>query len=119
LQPAPQLAVPTLVLHGAADGVNEPQSSEGRQGYFTGRYERQLLDGVVISRRERRPTPWRPLCCASSSKLAELCAWVTESSFAAALNLRSRAVASKALSAFNDERGGRILFIPFALWCGT
>ena len=46
LRPAPQLAVPTLVLHGAADGVNEPQSSQGRQGYFTGRYERQLLDGV-------------------------------------------------------------------------
>ena len=46
LQPAPQLALPTLVLHGAADGVNEPQSSQGREAYFIGRYERQLLDGV-------------------------------------------------------------------------
>ena len=40
------LAVPTLVLHGGADGVNAPQTSEGRERYFLGRYERKVLPGV-------------------------------------------------------------------------
>ena len=46
LQPAPVLDVPTLVLHGAVDGVNPPASSEGKERYFRGRYERRLLAGV-------------------------------------------------------------------------
>ena len=46
LQPAPVLAVPTLVLHGAVDGVNPPASSAGKERYFSARYERRLLDGV-------------------------------------------------------------------------
>lgn len=40
------LAVPTLVLHGGADGVNAPETSEGRERYFQGRYERKVLPGV-------------------------------------------------------------------------
>lgn len=40
------LDVPTLVLHGGADGVNAPESSEGRERYFLGRYERKVLPGV-------------------------------------------------------------------------
>lgn len=46
LIPAPVLSVPTLVLHGGADTCNHPDSSKGREGYFRGRYEREVLDGV-------------------------------------------------------------------------
>ncbi|MCO8649437.1 alpha/beta hydrolase, partial [Burkholderia multivorans] len=46
LNPAPVLSVPTLVLHGGADTCNHPDSSAGRERFFSGRYERQLLDGV-------------------------------------------------------------------------
>ena len=46
LHPAPALAVPTLVLHGEADGVNPPATSAGKERYFGARYERQLLPGV-------------------------------------------------------------------------
>jgi pimeloyl-ACP methyl ester carboxylesterase len=46
LRPAPVLAVPTLVLHGGADLCNDPASSTGRERFFTGRYERVVLDGV-------------------------------------------------------------------------
>lgn len=46
LHPAPSLSVPTLILHGAADTCNHPDSSSGREGLFSGRYERRLLEGV-------------------------------------------------------------------------
>ena len=46
LNPAPVLSVPTLVLHGGADTCNHPDSSKGREAFFTGRYERQVLDGI-------------------------------------------------------------------------
>jgi pimeloyl-ACP methyl ester carboxylesterase len=46
LNPAPVLAVPTLLLHGAADGVNHPDTSLGKGAFFSGPYERQLLAGA-------------------------------------------------------------------------
>lgn len=46
LHPAPTLVVPTLVLHGGADTCNHPDSSKGREAFFTGGYERQVLNGV-------------------------------------------------------------------------
>ncbi|MGY2222511.1 alpha/beta fold hydrolase [Pseudomonas gingeri] len=46
LNPAPVLSVPTLVLHGGADSCNHPDSSKGREGYFSARYERVLIDGA-------------------------------------------------------------------------
>ena len=46
LHPAPVLDVPTLVLHGAADGANHPDTSLGREALFRGPYERRLLTGV-------------------------------------------------------------------------
>lgn len=46
LQPAPVLAVPTLVLHGEADTCNAPETSAGREALFSGPYHRQLLPGV-------------------------------------------------------------------------
>ena len=46
LHPAPVLNVPTLVLHGAADGVNHPDMSAGKEQYFRGAYQRKLIEGV-------------------------------------------------------------------------
>lgn len=46
LTQTPPMVVPTLVIHGAADRCNDPASSEGRNAYFKGRYERVLLGGV-------------------------------------------------------------------------
>ncbi|WP_321873111.1 alpha/beta fold hydrolase [Burkholderia ubonensis] len=46
LNPAPVLSVPTLVLHGGADTCNHPDNSAARERFFTGRYERVVLDGV-------------------------------------------------------------------------
>ena len=46
LNPAPVLDVPTLLLHGAADGVNHPDTSLGKEAFFEGVYKRQLLAGV-------------------------------------------------------------------------
>ncbi len=42
----PKITVPTVVLHGADDGVTLPASSEGQEHLFTDRYERHLLPGV-------------------------------------------------------------------------
>jgi pimeloyl-ACP methyl ester carboxylesterase len=46
LHPAPILSVPTLVLHGGADSCNHPDSSRGREAFFTARYERQELADI-------------------------------------------------------------------------
>lgn len=46
LYPAPVLSVPTLVLHGAADGANHPDTGLGSEALFRGPYERRLLAGV-------------------------------------------------------------------------
>jgi pimeloyl-ACP methyl ester carboxylesterase len=40
------LDVPTLLLHGGADGVNAPETSEGKSHYFLGRYERKVMPGI-------------------------------------------------------------------------
>ncbi len=42
----PLIAVPTICLHGAADGVSPPEDSEGHARHFTGPYERRVLPGV-------------------------------------------------------------------------
>ena len=44
--PAPRMRTPTLVLHGAADPVNLPAMSEGKEAFFAGRYERHLIAGA-------------------------------------------------------------------------
>ena len=46
LHPAPVLSVPTLMLHGEADGVTLPSSSANKERFFTGPYQRTLLPGV-------------------------------------------------------------------------
>jgi pimeloyl-ACP methyl ester carboxylesterase len=42
----PKIDVPTIVLHGAVDGVTPARTSESHQRHFTGRYERRVLDNV-------------------------------------------------------------------------
>ena len=46
LNPAPQVFVPTLVIHGGSDQCNDPSTSEGRNAHFKRRYEREVLDGI-------------------------------------------------------------------------
>ena len=42
----PPIAVPTVVLHGADDGVHVAASSEDHDRFFSGRYQRQVISGV-------------------------------------------------------------------------
>jgi len=48
----PPITVPTIVLHGACDGVGPPEQSERHARYFTARYERRLVPvaGHFLSR---------------------------------------------------------------------
>jgi pimeloyl-ACP methyl ester carboxylesterase len=46
LNPAPLLDVPTLVLHGADDRCNHPDSSAGKERWFSGPYRREVLEGI-------------------------------------------------------------------------
>jgi pimeloyl-ACP methyl ester carboxylesterase len=46
LNPAPVLDVPTLVLHGGADACNHPDSSAGKERWFSTIYLRKVLEGV-------------------------------------------------------------------------
>ena len=39
----PSISVPTIVLHGACDGVSPPQSSEQHARFFTGPYQRRVV----------------------------------------------------------------------------
>jgi len=39
----PPIAVPSVVLHGAADGVDRPENSEGASEHFTGPYRREVV----------------------------------------------------------------------------
>jgi pimeloyl-ACP methyl ester carboxylesterase len=52
LEEKPLISVPTIVLHGAADGVTPPESSAGHARHFTTRYERRVVPvaGHFISR---------------------------------------------------------------------
>jgi len=40
------LAVPTLVIQGASDSCVEPSSSAHQEHYFTGPYQRLVLEGI-------------------------------------------------------------------------
>ena len=46
LTPPPPVHLPTLMLHGELDGASLPASSEGKESFFTGPYERHVLAGV-------------------------------------------------------------------------
>ena len=42
----PKISVPTIVLHGANDGVASPDSSASHASHFTGPYERRVMPGI-------------------------------------------------------------------------
>lgn len=44
LNPAPIINTPTLVLHGAVDYCSNPDMSAGKERFFSGRYERILIE---------------------------------------------------------------------------
>jgi pimeloyl-ACP methyl ester carboxylesterase len=46
LKPLPLLATPMLVIHDAEDAVNPVATSECKEAFFSGRYQRVVLDGV-------------------------------------------------------------------------
>jgi pimeloyl-ACP methyl ester carboxylesterase len=39
----PKIPVPTIVLHGAGDGVNVPDASDAGARFFTGPYQRRVI----------------------------------------------------------------------------
>ena len=53
----PTIAVPTVALHGAADGVNPAARSEGEGRFFSGPYRRQVVPvaGHFLSREAPEP----------------------------------------------------------------
>ena len=48
----PKITVPTIVLHGAADGVGPPENSEHHAQHFAAHYERHVVPvaGHFLSR---------------------------------------------------------------------
>ncbi|MGL4967121.1 MAG: alpha/beta fold hydrolase [Inquilinus sp.] len=46
LAASPEIAVPTLVLHGGSDPCNDPSTSAGKERFFRDRYERAVLPGI-------------------------------------------------------------------------
>ncbi|AJT40389.1 alpha/beta fold hydrolase [Psychromicrobium lacuslunae] len=46
MQQNPLIAVPTLLLHGAVDPCNAPQTSAGKEALFTSAYHREVLEKV-------------------------------------------------------------------------
>ena len=65
----PPITVPTIVLHGACDGVSPPENSEGHACFFTGAYQRRVVaiaghflpqeapGAVIEALQELRPAP--------------------------------------------------------------
>jgi pimeloyl-ACP methyl ester carboxylesterase len=43
---AQTISVPTLMIQGGADGVTLPDTTDKKEKYFTGGYQRYVLDGV-------------------------------------------------------------------------
>lgn len=46
MQANPLIAVPTLLLHGALDPCNAPQTSAGKEALFTADYRREVLENI-------------------------------------------------------------------------
>lgn len=51
------IRVPTLVIHGGGDPCNDPSTSEGKERFFTARYERIVLDRVGHFPQREAPGP--------------------------------------------------------------
>jgi pimeloyl-ACP methyl ester carboxylesterase len=46
IQANPVILAPTLVLHGGADPCTQPSTSEGKEKFFSGPYERHVIAGA-------------------------------------------------------------------------
>ena len=46
LREVERLSTPTLMIQGASDYCDDPKESEGLERFFTGRYDRILLEGI-------------------------------------------------------------------------
>jgi len=51
----PKIGVPTIVIHGTADGVNPHPKSEAHQRFFTAHYERRLFENVGHNPAQENP----------------------------------------------------------------
>ena len=56
LKPLPVIVDPMLVIHGGADAVNPPQTSAGKEQWFSGPYRRIVLEDVGHFPQRERPT---------------------------------------------------------------
>ncbi|NMJ43180.1 alpha/beta hydrolase [Roseomonas sp. JC162] len=54
----PPITVPSVVLHGAEDGVDPPANSEGSARRFTGPFRREVVPGVGHFMPREAPQPW-------------------------------------------------------------
>lgn len=54
----PPITVPSVVLHGADDGVDAPANSEGAARHFRGPYRREVVPGVGHFMPRENPQPW-------------------------------------------------------------
>lgn len=54
----PPITVPTVVLHGAEDGVDPPANSENETRRFPGRYRREVIAGAGHFLPREAPQPW-------------------------------------------------------------
>ena len=58
LSARPKIAVPTVVLHGAADGVSPAVGSENAARHFTGPYRREVVPGAGHNLPQETPEPF-------------------------------------------------------------
>lgn len=54
----PLIAVPSVVLHGAEDGVDPPENSAGCARWFTGPFRREVVAGAGHFLPRESPQPW-------------------------------------------------------------
>jgi pimeloyl-ACP methyl ester carboxylesterase len=57
LAAGPSITVPTIVLHGGADGVDPAPPSDADAGRFTGVYSRQVTPGLGHNLPQEAPEP--------------------------------------------------------------
>jgi hypothetical protein len=69
-----------VVLHGQADAVHHPDTSACKEGFFTSRYERILLEGVGHVPQRKRLIQLQSRFCGLLRSLKQLLAdlWVQE-----------------------------------------
>ncbi|MCA1829213.1 MAG: alpha/beta fold hydrolase [Myxococcales bacterium] len=66
----PKISAPTLVLHGAADGVSPPRDSEDEARFFAGPYRREVVPGAGHNLPQEAPALLAEAILATSKELA-------------------------------------------------